>query len=84
MQSFDDLNAISTGWAISSYAYHSTADYDLGLISFKLLEKYAKAHIFILDSLAEVTKEDLLEDSAPLPEKSIYSSELFKLFYGNF
>lgn len=81
---FDDLNAISTGWAISSYAYHSTADYDLGLISFKLLEKYAKAHIFIIDSLAEVTKEDLLEDSAPLPEKSIYSSELFKLFYGNF
>ncbi|MGR5209802.1 hypothetical protein ACPV4A_04595 [Vibrio rotiferianus] len=81
---FDDLDAISTGWAISSYAYHSTADYDLGLISFKLLEKYAKAHIFIVDSLKDWTKEDLLKNASPLPEHSIYSSELFKVFYGNF
>ena len=81
---FDDLNAISTGWAISSYAYHSTADYDLGLISFKLLEKYARAHIFIIDSLKDFTKEELHKNESPLPEHSIYSSELFKVFYGNF
>lgn len=81
---FDDLDAISTGWAISSYAYHSTADYDLGLISFKLLEKYAKAHIFIVDSLKGWSKEDLQKNAASLPEQSIYSSELFKVFYGNF
>lgn len=81
---FDDLNAISTGWAVSSYAYHSTADYDLGLISFKLLEKYAKAHIFIVDSLKDTSKDDLLKESAQLPKHSIYSSELFKVYYGNF
>lgn len=81
---FDDLNAISTGWAISSYAYHSTADYDLGLISFKLLEKYAKAHIFIVDNLKDLTKDDLLKNGSELPEHSIYSSELFKVYYGNF
>ncbi|MGF1697990.1 hypothetical protein L4C54_20205 [Vibrio lamellibrachiae] len=81
---FNDLDAISTGWAISSYSYHSTIDYDMGLISFKLLEKYARAHIFIIDALADATKEDIKKDGHELPTKSIYSSDLFKYFYGNF
>lgn len=81
---FDDIDAITSGWALSGYNYHSTADYDLGLVSYELLERYAKSFIFTIDLLTDKTKEQLQQGSRDLPVESIYASKLFKLYYGNY
>lgn len=80
---YNDLDAISAGWIQTGKFYHSTADVDWGGVNFKQIEKITRAHAFIIDSLGEYTKADLIKDSHPTPKKSIYQSELIKMIMGN-
>jgi hypothetical protein len=80
---FNDLGAISSGWIQTGKFYHSTADVDRGGVNFKQMEKLARAHAYIIDQLSGVTKEDLHRGGLPVPEKSIYQSELIKIMMGN-
>jgi hypothetical protein len=81
---YNDLGAISAGWILSGRTYHSTADVDRGLVSYAEVEKMARAHAFVIDELAARSRADLREGGSAPPEKSIYQSDLFKLFFGNF
>jgi len=80
---FNDLGAISSGWIQTGKFYHSTADVDRGGVNFKQMEKLARAHAHIIDQLAGVTKEDLHRGGLPVPQKSIYQSDLIKMMMGN-
>ena len=80
---FNDLGAISSGWIQTGKFYHSTADVDLGGVNFKQMEKLARAHAYIIDQLSGVTKEDLHRGGLPVPEQSIYQSDLIKIMMGN-
>jgi hypothetical protein len=80
---FNDLGAISSGWILTGKFYHSTADVDWGAINFKQVEKMARGHAFIIDELFELEKADLHRDGHPAPEKSIYQSNILKMFMGN-
>ncbi len=85
---FHDIGAISAGWVQSTKFYHSSADVDWarrgwGGVSLDQLEKFARAHAYIVERLFEHTKADLTRDGQPLPEVPIYQSDLLKLFLGN-
>ncbi len=80
---FNDLDAISSGWIQTGKYYHSTADLDAGGVDFEQMEKIARAHAFIIDQLSGVTKSDLQNGGFPVPEKSIYQSDLLKILMGN-
>ena len=80
---FNDLGAISSGWISTGKFYHSTADVDWGAINFKQIEKIARGHAFIIDELFKLEKADLHRDGHPAPEKSIYQSDILKMFMGN-
>lgn len=80
---FNDLGAISSGWIQTGKFYHSTADVDRGGVNFKQMEKLARAHAYIIDQLAGVTKEELHRGGHPVPDKSIYQSDLIKIMMGN-
>jgi len=79
-----DGGIISAGWATGTRYYHSTADAELNLISSKEVEKMARAHAFVIDSLAGKTKADLEKGAVPYgSQKSIYQSDLLKMMFGN-
>ncbi len=80
---YNDLNAISSGWIQTGKFYHSTFDVDGGGIDFDQMEKLARAHAYIIDELGQVSKEDLHRGGRPVPEKSIYQSDLLKILMGN-
>ncbi len=80
---FNDLGAISSGWIQTGKFYHSTADIDRGGVNYQQMEKLARAHAYIIDQLSVVTKEDLQRGGFPVPEKSIYQSDLIKMMMGN-
>ena len=82
-QPYNDLGAISSGWIQTGKFYHSTADVDWGGVDFKQMEKLARAHAYLIDQLAQVTKQDLQRGGMPVPEKSIYQSDLLKILMGN-
>ena len=81
---FADLDAVSAGWMLSSRIYHSTADVERNLVSHEELAKIARAHAFVVDELGPHSRADVREGGQSPPEKSIYQSDLFKLFFGNF
>ena len=80
---YNDLGAISSGWIQTGKFYHSTADVDRGGVNFKQMEKLARAHAYVIDQLSGVSKEDLSRGGYPVPEKSIYQSDLVKIMMGN-
>ncbi len=80
---YNDLGAISSGWIQTGKFYHSTADIDGAGVNFKQIEKLARAHAYVIDQLAGVTKEDLQRGGFEVPEKSIYQSDLIKIMMGN-
>ena len=80
---YNDLGAISAGWIQTGKFYHSTADVDWGGVDFSQMEKLARAHAFIIDELSRVGKADLHRNGFPVPEKSIYQSDLLKIMLGN-
>ncbi|MBE9539778.1 MAG: hypothetical protein IMF06_11890, partial [Proteobacteria bacterium] len=80
---FNDLGAISSGWIQTGKFYHSTADVDRGGVNFKQMEKLARAHAYVIDQLSAVSKADLHRGEFPIPEKSIYQSDLIKMMMGN-
>lgn len=80
---YNDLDAISSGWIQSGKFYHSTADVDWGGVDFSQMEKLARAHAFIIDELSKVNKSELHRDGFPIPEKSVYQSDLVKIILGN-
>ena len=80
---YNDLNAISSGWIQTGKFYHSTSDFDAGGVDFDQIEKLARAHAFIIDELGQVSKADLHRGGRPVPEKSIYQSDLLKILMGN-
>ena len=63
--------------------YHTTADVDMNGMSYTEIEKAARGMAFIFDELGKHTVADLREGESPIPEDSVYSSLLFKLFLGN-
>ncbi|MEE8305056.1 MAG: hypothetical protein V3S24_21765 [Candidatus Tectomicrobia bacterium] len=80
---YNDLGAISSGWIQTGKFYHSTADVDWGGVDFQQMEKLARAHAFVIDELSKRNKADLHRDGFPVPEKSIYQSDLLKIMLGN-
>jgi len=80
---FNDLGAISSGWIQTGKFYHSTADVDRAGVNFKQIEKLARAHAYVIDQLSAVSKADLHRGGTPVPEKSIYRSDLIKIMMGN-
>lgn len=80
---YNNLNAISTGWIQTGKFYHSTADVDWGGVDFHQMEKLARAHAYIIDQLATYTKADLHRGGKPVPEQSIYQSDLLKILMGD-
>jgi len=79
-----DKGIISAGWTIGSRYYHTTADYENNLVSPKELEKFGRAHAFIIDELGKYSKSDLEEGATRYTaEKSIYQSDTLKLLFGN-
>jgi hypothetical protein len=80
---YNDLNAISTGWIQTGKFYHSTADVDWGGVDFEQMEKLARAHAYLIDQLSSFSKQDLHKGGMPVPEKSIYQSDLLKILMGN-
>ena len=80
---FNDLGAISSGWIQTGKFYHSTADVDRGGVNFKQMEKLARAHAYVIDQLSGVSQDDLHRGGFPVPEKSIYQSDLVKILMGN-
>ncbi|MFP6580963.1 MAG: M28 family peptidase [Candidatus Hydrogenedentota bacterium] len=82
---FNDLgNPVFAGWVQTGKFYHSTADVDLGGISFKEMERIARAHAYIFDRLGPLTLADLRKDETPVKDSNVYNSAMFKLFLGNF
>ena len=81
---YNDLNAISAGFGTMGPLYHTPMDVERKLVNFKEVEKMARAHAFIIDVLGPYTKEDLERDGAPPPAESVYRSDFFKLYMGNF
>jgi hypothetical protein len=80
---YNSLDAISSGWIQTGKFYHSTADVDWGGVDFHQMEKLARAHAYIIDRLSDYSKEDLHRDGMPVPEKSIYQSDLLKILMGD-
>jgi hypothetical protein len=80
---YNELGAISAGWITTGKFYHSTADVDLGGINFKQMEKIARAHAYIIDELFKLSRADLDVGAHPVPEKSVYQSDLIKMIMGN-
>lgn len=80
---YNDLGAISAGWIQTGKFYHSTADIDADGVHFEHVEKLARAHAFIIDELADVSKTDLEAGGKPVPETSIYQSDLMKILLGD-
>ncbi|MEP0203574.1 MAG: M28 family peptidase [Halioglobus sp.] len=80
---YNDLDAISSGWIQTGKFYHSTADVDWGGVDFDQMEKLARAHAYVIDELSSYTKKDLQQGGMPVPEKSIYQSDLLKILMGN-
>ncbi len=80
---YNDLGAISSGWIQTGKFYHSTADVDWGGVDFVQMQKLAHAHAFIIDELSAVSSADLHRGGFPVPEESIYRSDLLKIIMGN-
>jgi len=80
---YNDLDAISSGWIQTGKFYHSTADVDWGGVDFAQMEKIARAHAYVIDQLSAVSKDDLHGGGEPVPEQSIYQSDLLKILMGN-
>ena len=80
---YNSLDAISSGWIQTGKFYHSTADVDWGGVDFQQMEKLARAHAYIIDSLAAYDKQDLQRGGKPVPEQSIYQSDLLKILMGD-
>ena len=85
---FHDIGAISAGWIQSSKFYHSSADVDWetigwGGVNFKQMEKFTRAHAFIIEELFNYSKADLERGGKPVPKIPIYQSDLLKMYMGN-
>ena len=80
---YNDLGAISSGWIQTGKYYHSTADVDWGGVDFQQMEKLTRAHAYVIDQLSTASKTDLQRDGQPVPEQSIYQSDLLKILMGN-
>ena len=80
---YNDLDAISSGWIQTGKFYHSTSDVEASGVSFAHMEKITRAHAYIIDRLATVSQADLKRGGLPVPEKSIYQSDLLKILMGN-
>jgi len=80
---YNDLDAISSGWIQTGKFYHSTADVDWGGVDFEQMEKLARAHASVIDQLSDFSKDDLQQGGMPVPEQSIYQSDLLKILMGN-
>ncbi|MFP6687104.1 MAG: hypothetical protein VB934_20445, partial [Polyangiaceae bacterium] len=80
---YNDLGAISSGWIQTGKFYHSTADVDQSAVDYTMLQHLARGHAFVIDGLANFSKADLHWDGQPLPEQSIYQSDLMKMILGN-
>lgn len=80
---YNDLNAISSGWIQTGKFYHSTADVDWGGVDFVQMEKLTRAHAFLIDQLSRYSKQDLHKGGLPVPEQSIYQSDLLKILMGD-
>ena len=85
---FHDIGAISAGWIQSSKFYHSSADVDWetlgwGGVDYKQMEKFGRAHAFIIETLFKYNKADLEKDGKPAPKAPIYQSDLLKMYMGN-
>ncbi|MBV1928816.1 MAG: hypothetical protein KUG81_04825, partial [Gammaproteobacteria bacterium] len=50
---------ISAGWATATRYYHTTADYENGLVKPEILEKQGRAYAFVIDELMKYDKADL-------------------------
>ena len=85
---FHDIGAISAGWIQTSKFYHSSADVDWekigwGGVNFGQMEKFGRAHAYIIEELFKYSKADLQQGAKPVPETPIYQSDLLKLYMGN-
>lgn len=80
---YNDLGAVSAGYIQTGKFYHSTADVDLGGVSFDTMEKMARAHAFIIDEVFKLSKEQIHKAEADLPKESVYASELLKIIMGD-
>ena len=58
-------------------------DVDWGGVDFAQMEKIARAHAYVIDQLSAVSKDDLHGGGEPVPEQSIYQSDLLKILMGN-
>ncbi|MGL6313755.1 M28 family peptidase [Vibrio sp. WXL103] len=75
---------ISVGYVQTGLQYHTTADVDADMISFDALEKYTRAHAFIIDELFNYTEADLRENDVPYAaENNIYTSDMSILTLGD-
>lgn len=75
---------ISTGWVQTGKKYHTYADVDENQISFDAVEKYSRAHAYIIDQLFDMTEADLRKDEIPLDtSKNLYQSDMVILTLGD-
>ena len=82
---FADLgDPIFAGWLQTGAYYHTTADVDLRGISFREMERVARAYAYVFDRLGPLTLADLRRGERAGPMDNPYASPLFKLFLGNF
>jgi hypothetical protein len=80
---YNDLGAISSGWIHTGQFYHSTADVERSAVNYTMLQHLTRGHAFVIDGLANFSKADLHWDGQPVPEQSIYQSDLMKMILGN-
>jgi hypothetical protein len=81
---FNDFGSpVSAGLLLKGTYYHTTADVDMNSISYTEIDKAPRRMAFIFDELVNHTIDDLREGESSIPEDSVYSSLLFKLFFGN-
>ncbi|MGF1718909.1 M28 family metallopeptidase [Vibrio kyushuensis] len=75
---------ISVGWIQTGLHYHTTADVEQSLISFDAVEKYTRAHAYIIDQVFKITESDLRKNDVPYTaENNIYNSDATILTLGD-
>ena len=87
LKPYSDLgpNPIVTGWISTGIYYHTTLDGEMeSLMHAQSIEKIARAHAYIIDSVFTKTEAELREGEIPRTDQNIYASEMMKMYFGNY
>lgn len=82
---FNDLgDIISFGWATSGPYYHSTIEAKPGFILDSVIQRMLWAHAYLIGKIFEHTPAELYEDGIKRQDASIFTSDLFSRYLGQY